>query len=164
MWPVSGEAWFGLGGVVVGGLLSYVDTYIKGRTDARNAEASKLHEQRLSVYVDAMSYTHNLDVRVAELTEDPEYRRYGSSRPAMDGIPHQDLITARLRLVAPPEVFQPWTDLLEAWRILAWNVEQDGPHDYGLYYADPGGDDVKRVTTAITAVAQSLRRAMSVGE
>jgi hypothetical protein len=164
VWPVSGEAWFGLGGVVVGGVLSYVDTFIKGRTDARNAEASKLYEQRLSVYVDAMSYAHSLDVRVAELTADPEYREYGSSRPAMEGIPNEDLITARLRLVAPPEIFQPWTKLLEAWRILARNLEQDGPHDYGFYYADAGRADVKQVITVITAVAQSLRRAMSVGE
>lgn len=151
--------WVALGGLTSTTVTALGVPFIQGRIAARNAAAGKLNEERLAVYVDAMSYTHDVQTRVEHLTESPEYR---SSRRDVENIPHEDLISARLRLVAPREVVEPWIELLAAWRALGWNLNEEGPLAHDEFYADPTREDVTRVAEAIAGVAQSLRRAMGV--
>jgi hypothetical protein len=132
-------------------------TFIQGRIAARNAVAGRLHEQRLSAYTDAMVHVQTVEGSLNEILEDPDLR---SSPYGPEG-PHRDLITARLRLIAPPSVIHAWQELTSAWDALMWNAEQDGPvNRRGDYHLQGEDADVVRVQAAITGLITALHRAM----
>jgi hypothetical protein len=137
--------------------------FVQAWNATKTAAQGKLYEQRLAAYVDAMIFVRYVEMRVENLTEEPDLRT--SSRDMI--VSHEDSISALLRLVAPIEVLQPWTELLEAWRVLTWNLNQDGPQDhYGehVFYASADRADVKRVVAAVEKVGRALRAAMGIVE
>jgi hypothetical protein len=106
-----------------------------------------------------MIYMQSIESRLNETLEDPDLRS-GRNYPE---VPHQGFITARLRLIAPPQVVQTWEQLIHAWDVLAWNAEQDGPvNDRGDYHLKPSDADVVRARAALQALTTALRSAMDV--
>jgi AcrR family transcriptional regulator len=125
----------------------------------RNAAAGKLCEQRLAAYIDAMVHLQSVETCLNETLEDPDFR---SRRKRVD-VPHQDLISARLRLVASAPVIRSWQELVDAWDSLAWNVEQDGPiNDRGDYHLKSDDQEVVKVHAAMRTLTISLRGAMGI--
>jgi hypothetical protein len=133
--------------------------FIQGRIAVRNAAAGRLHEQRVAVYTDAVIFLQSVESRLQETLEDPDLR----SRRERAEVPHQDLITARIRLLAPMPVVQSWQELVVAWDALAWNAQEEGPvNDRGDYHLNPENPDVLRVQATLHALTTALRQAMGV--
>ncbi|MDQ7903070.1 hypothetical protein RB614_00860 [Phytohabitans sp. ZYX-F-186] len=130
--------------------------FIQGRLAAQRERAMRLRDERLVVYTDAMFYMRAIQGRLDETVEDPDLQRSYT----WPETPHQDLTTARLHLIAPEEVMRRWDELIHAWEVMTWNMEQDGPvNERGQYHASEDQADVKRVRRAIEGLTVALREA-----
>jgi hypothetical protein len=128
---------------------------IQGRVMAKNAIATKLREERLNAYTDTMLYVRAVQGRLDETLQVPDFRQ-SYTWPDM---PHRDLITARLALIAPSHVVRLWDELTAAWETLAWNVQQDGPvNDQWQYQIDANDRDAVRLRQAIKDLTSALRQ------
>lgn len=153
--------------IAIAGFLTTIATaigvpYIQARIASLHAVADKLRDERMAAYADAMVYLRAVEGRLDDTTEDPDFRQSSYKWPDM---PHRDLTTARLRLVAPEELLKRWDRLTSAWDAFSWNIQQDGAADvHGHYFAEETSDGVKRVRSAIRDLAAELRRSAGVGQ
>lgn len=131
--------------------------YIQGRIAAKHALASKLRDERIAAYADAMAYVQVVQTRVDHIVEDPAFRESSYKRP---DLPQRDLITARLELLAPDELIPMWNELTEAWEAFVWTIEEESP----ATLVSEASTDVKRVRTASQALTAELRRAAGVDQ
>jgi hypothetical protein len=132
---------------------------IQGRIAARNAHAQRLFEQRAAAYADAVAYMQRIEARLDDMVRHPDLRRY---RKPID-VEHQDLITARLRLVAPRPILFSWWTLLDTWEALFQNAyEGHDPDDPDDPHLPPDDRDVRNVVAAIKEFDAAVRRAMGV--
>jgi hypothetical protein len=93
------------------------------RTLAREAqEQARLawrRDARAAVYADALAY-----IQVGyQLYERMLYPEYGNGRPPE--LQHQDLITARMRLLAPPKTFDKWIAFRDSYEALAFYANEN---------------------------------------
>lgn len=141
--------------IAVAGLLTTLTAavaapFLQGRVAVR----TKLHEQRLAAYADAMTFVQYVESRLLDFTEEPELRSRRVPAP-----PDQDSITARVRLLAPTAAVSRWKEFTAAWDILAFNLQEIGPTGpTGEYEASPNDPDVVRVRDAAGALETELRR------
>lgn len=143
------------------GLLATMSTaigvpFIQGHIASKRNFATKLRDERIAAYADAMVYLRAVQGRLDETVEDPAYRQ----RYTWPSMPHRDLISARLGLIAPLGLVEHWDALIVAWDALSWNLQQDGPAtEHGEYYVDSKSADVTRVRNASQALTTQLRQA-----
>lgn len=130
--------------------------YIQGRIASQRDLATKLLDERITAYAEAMVYLRAVQGSLDETVTDPMYRQSAYKWPDM---PHRDLITARLHLVAPVELMTRWDELTVAWDALCWNLQEDGPaNDHGEFYAAEDSADITRVRHAIETLTAELRQ------
>jgi hypothetical protein len=67
-------------------------------------------DARAAVYADALSYIQSAQESAEDLTDD---FYIGGRRGKRPDLPHPDLITARMRLLASPEAFEKWRSFLD---------------------------------------------------
>lgn len=153
--------------IAVVGLLATTATaigvpYIQGRIATHHAVANKLRDERMAAYADAMVYLRAVQGRLDHTVEDPRFRHTSYEWPDM---PHRDLTTARLQLIAPDELVRQWDRLTAAWDTFVWNLQQDGPaNEQGHYVAEEESAAVKRVRSASQDLTAELRRAAGGGQ
>lgn len=142
--------------IAVAGLLTtltaaFAAPFLQGRV----AVKTRLHEQRLAAYTDAMVFLQYVDARLEDLTEELDYR----TRRRIPEHPDQDFITARVRLLAPDAAVKRWNEFVASWDVFLYNIEQDGPMgSHGEYYVPPGDKDVLRVKAAGLALETELKK------
>jgi hypothetical protein len=88
---------------------------------ARREKFTWRRDKQTSVYVEAMAYAQTLESRVERVT-DPD----ASWQPRPE-LTHVDLITARLRMFAPRNVFNAWKSLLHTEEAFVWNIGNEFP-------------------------------------
>ena len=112
---------------VLGGL-GIVSGAVVPQWQARQARRSEqqtwLRNQRVSVLVDAVTW--------AQATQSHLARMYGDyyQHDVPDGVAHPLLITARMRLLAPPVAWDAWEDLVLADDNLRFEIYENHP-DFG---------------------------------
>lgn len=127
--------------------------WIQARQTARHAKEADLRNRRIELYVEATTVAQAGATSLDWLTD--EYR---SGRQASPEISHSDLITPRMRLLAPKHVRDAWAEFLHSSEVLAWNVREKGDHDQdGLLRAFAGDQDVLNVRNAIERLHSATR-------
>jgi hypothetical protein len=90
---------------------------------ARNERKAWRRDSRAAVYADALAY-----IQVGyQLYERMLYPEYGNGRPPE--LQHQDLITARMRLLAPPKTFDKWIAFRDSYDALTFYANENFPGD-----------------------------------
>jgi len=123
----------------------------------RNARRAKARELALAVYIDAMAYVQLIKAGIDHLV-DPSGRR-----PAQYANDHAnvDLITARLRLVAPDAVIRPWVEFVNANDSLSFYIRESGDYrEIEHNGMSENAADIVTVRKAAHAVAKALRAAV----
>ncbi|MEV6659482.1 hypothetical protein [Nocardia fluminea] len=155
---MTGALWIALAAVIATPLTSLGVPFIQGWRAARNAKLDRLHDQQVTAYREAMAYAHDLEGRIAELIKEPEER---SHRVAFAGLPARAMIAAHLDLVASRSVFAAWQELVDAWEVLCWNMQQTGPVDeHGSFQAPADHVDVLAMRHGIDGLKRALRDAL----
>jgi hypothetical protein len=127
---------------------------VQGRVSAKNAAAARLQEQRDAAYADAILYAQIIEERLNDLQEDPLTRSERKRPP----IPDDLLIRARLFLVAPDAVTTAFGQLITAWDILSWNLNETGPTGaFGAFEASSDDPDVQKVSVALESLKSAIR-------
>jgi hypothetical protein len=98
------------------------------RTLAREAQEQERlawrRDARAAVYADALAY-----IQVGyQFYENMLYPEYRNGRPPE--LPHQDLITARMRLLAPPTTFAKWSAFRDSYEALAFYANENFQGDF----------------------------------
>ena len=90
---------------------------------SRSEKRSWQRDRRAAVYADGMAYAQQLETFIDRVLE--PYFQSSLSRPVepMDA----DLITARMRLLAPKHIFERWSLLRQAEDDFRWQLDQDFP-------------------------------------
>jgi hypothetical protein len=125
--------------------LGLVVPIINGRIADRNARRAKAHDLVIATYVDAMAYVQLIEVGIDHLV-DPSGRK-----PAKYAFEHAnvDLITARLRLIAPRSVVRCWLEFVDADETLGFHVREECDPRQVEY------DGLPEDTTYVVAVRQA---------
>jgi len=119
---------------------------------ARNERTAWRRDAQVAVYADALSYVEVLSVSVERLTD--LYRDIRWTRPQ---VPHRDLITSRMRLLAPRDTFDKWKTLITQEDIFDFNVNENYSDDPRWALPDDDADLVK-LRSAITDVNEAIYR------
>jgi type II secretory pathway pseudopilin PulG len=106
----------GIAGLITTAAAPLLQTWLR----ANREEAAWRKDQQAVVYADAMTHVQLLEGRLDYLLS-PETTL--PRRPLKDR-PHPDAITARMRLLAPQQVFDCWAELMDAEDLLAFYVDQ----------------------------------------
>jgi len=85
----------------------------------RNQHSAKLDDRRAVLYTEATIYAQTLDSMLNRIT-DPY-----STFVARPELTHADVITARMRLIAPPEILASWQQIVADEEVLQWNFSED---------------------------------------
>ena len=91
------------------------------RLTARSQRDAKLDELLKVLYTEATIYAQDLMSLLNRITT--PYTSRGS-RPELT---HSDVLTARMRLMAPEDINTAWQDVIANEERLRWNMEQDHP-------------------------------------
>lgn len=104
--------------IAITGLLTTASApLISTHLTARHQQRARVRELRAELYTDAVIYAQDLDTTLTRATEEYSYSR--GSRPVL---PPTDVIIARMRLIASPEVLVAWEALVEAHEVFSFNV------------------------------------------
>jgi hypothetical protein len=105
-------------GIAITGLLTTASApLISAQLTARHQQRARVRELRAELYTDAVIYAQDLDTTLTRVTEE-----YSGSRGSRPVLPPTDVITARMRLLASPEVLAAWEALVEAHEIYSFNA------------------------------------------
>jgi hypothetical protein len=123
--------------IAIAGLLTTLAASVLGAVmpawiAARNERKTWLRDQRAAVYADALAYIQVSQQLAEDLAMDP-WEVQSWSRP---DVPHRDLITARMRLLADPAAFDKWRAFLHSDEAFAYDVAENHP-DAGTANARP---------------------------
>ncbi|QDP95819.1 hypothetical protein FOE78_07820 [Microlunatus elymi] len=140
---------------IVGLLTTLAAALLQPWLGAKYQRAAWTRDAQFGVYCTALAYAEHLTALVDRLTTP-----YADAADAME----IDLESAsgRMRLLAPSNVAQAWSDLLEADAILRWNVSENGPWQPGEVMS--GDDtDLVRLKSAIDKLTSLIRSSFSSG-
>lgn len=130
---------------------------INGRMNDRNARRAKSHDLAIAAYTDAMAYLQHAEIRLDGLVD--VEARFPDDAPASRGT--RNLISARLRLVAAPDVLDRWRLFLIAEDHLYWYLREYPNMEYiddqGLPEDLPVIAEVRRTAWELS---EALRRAV----
>lgn len=113
-----------IAGLVATTTLGLVSPFLQGWISAKNARRAKGYDLAVATYTDAMVHLQSIEVGINHLI-DPSDRNPGNLG---NDHKHVDLITARLRLVAPTDVIAAWTALVEADFLLDFYIRESVDH------------------------------------
>jgi hypothetical protein len=97
-----------IAGLVTTLVASLAGSLLPGWLNARNEDKVWRRDARAAVYADALSHIQSAQESAEGLTDD----FYIGGRGKRPDLPHPDLITARMRLLASPEAFEKWRNFL----------------------------------------------------
>jgi len=102
---------------VVGIAGTFLAPLVQGRQAARNADKAKQRDQLTDLYVDAVQYVQFLWATIDWIAAGDRAEPF--SYP-LD--PHPNVITARMRLLAPDTVATAWSDMVFAADVMGWGM------------------------------------------
>lgn len=141
--------------VVAGAAASVFSPLLRGRQEQRHRRDDARRELLVNLCIDAVVYAESIKTALDELA-DP----YGNSTGVRVPTVHTDLITARMRLIAPVELQEAWHELVRSYEVLAWNLNENGPTGPdGMWHLPATDPDPVRVSAAITVIVSAARSA-----
>jgi hypothetical protein len=120
---LSRADWMTLVIAITGLLTTATAPLLQSWLSARNEGRAWRRDARAAVYADALTYVQVTQQHAEDLTIDPWQVR-SWSRPE---IPHRDLITARMRLLADSAAFDKWQAFLDSDDAFASYVTENHP-------------------------------------
>jgi hypothetical protein len=97
-------------GIAITGLLTTASSpLLLACLNARNQQNARVQQQRAELYTDAVIYAQDLDTTLWRVTE-----QYADNRGPRPVLQPADAITARMRLLASPDVLTAWEAMLRA--------------------------------------------------
>lgn len=139
-------------------LLGVVSPFLQGRIAARNARQNKSHDLAIAAYTDAMAHVQHVETSLVGLA-DVTARRHGKTPHIQVDL---DLISARIRLVAPQDVLTHWSALLDAEHRLWWHL-RESPHsgaEFELFEWDADQQEIVQVRRTAKELSEALRKAV----
>ncbi len=128
---------------------------LQGAVTARNQNRAWQRDARAALYIDALT---NAQVS-QQLADAVVYEFFDLSRPPE--VKHADLITARMRLLAPEHVYEAWNEFVLSDEAFRFDLSENYP---GLGHAgsgavvpegDPGRERLLRAISQLTGAIQA---------
>jgi hypothetical protein len=149
-----------IAGLIATTTVGVLSPVLHGRFAARNAAQARRYDQQLSVYADAMQFTHARKQQM-EMSGDPD-DPYEANRASPDWTTAAT-IGGRLHLLGTADLIKKWDAFQDADSALRWHALEECPVDE-LGQPEVAPDDPYMVTfnTALENLIVALRKAAGV--